>query len=966
MKLVTLALNPLEPETWTTHEVSDIRDFLMEQFEEWPSTARIYHKQVSSATDVTPACESDIKRLGELEGPFYVIVYPAEPITIIYAIVAVIVVAAVVMAAQAQVPNTALRNTQNQSPNNELSERSNKSRPNARIPDIFGTVRSTPDLIAVPYKIFINNEEVEYSYMCVGRGYYDIPALEIRDDTTLALDIAGTSVEIYSPFTSPNSGNEPQLRIGTAINTPVLNVVRSNSVNGQVMRAPNDQNLRGNSNIRFSAPNEIQLNPAAGLDFTDKFAAGDTLTVSGASEYDSYANETRNIVAFNAGYFRFEIPSSALPSLYSAGKECVLTGAQFSQYDSDGFYSASYDLSGIYEIASVALESQIITPEFGPSYTQYYCRVNLASPASINPKWSEANGTTSTSAGIRIPDGTEIYNLSGTYEVLSVSDTVVTLSNPSAVNPQWSSITVTSYISPILSTTGSKWIGPFVLEKSDLSQVFANFVALNGLYKDDGKNQQRFDVTCEIELTPINYDGSLRGAPETFQTTIEGSATYRSTRAVTLKAQPTFTGRCMVRARRVTPSDLAFEGSVVDEIKWRDVYSVSPVAKTHFGNVTTVQAVTYATSGALAIKERKLNMLATRKLPLRVSGSTFTSELYATNNAAEIISAVCLDAYIGNRQASEIDFDAIYNAVAEVEDYFGTSFATEFCYTFDSNNLSFEETVKSIADAVFCTAYRRGNIIKLSFEKETEDSTLLFNHRNKLPGSETRTVRFGNQDNFDGVSFKYIDPNDDAQVTYYIPEDLSAVNAKEVESLGVRNKLQAYMHAWRVWNKIRFQNVITEFTATQEADLLVTNDRILVADNTRSDTQDGEILSQQVLQLTLSQNVNMTKYEEYSLFVQLYDGTIDAIPVTPGTTARQVVLSRAPRLPLALDGDLYARATFMLVGNNEPRENAFLVSEKESQSNFTSVVRAINYDVKYYANDKDFINGLIDENGEYV
>lgn len=966
MKIVTLAINPLDPETWTNHEVGDIREFLMEEFEEWPSTARIYHKQVSSATDITPSSEAEVERLGELEGPFYVIVYPAEPVTIIYALVAILVVAVVVMAQQ-QPPTPTLRNTQSQSPNNELSERSNKPRPNARIPDIFGTVRSTPDLLAVPYKIFVNNEEVEYSYMCVGRGYYEVPELEVRDDTTRAVDIAGTSVEVYSPFTSPNSGDAPQLRIGNAINTPVLNVVRSNAVNGQVLRAPNDQFLRGENYIRFSAPNEIQLNGASGLDFTDKFAAGDSLTVGGAAEYDSYFSETRTIVAFSSGYFRFEISSSTLPAIYAAGKECVLTGAQFSQYDNDGFFYAQYDLSGIYQIASVALESQTITPEIGSPYTQYYCRVNLVSPISINPKWSEANGIISTSAGVRLPDGAELYNLSGTYEVLSVSDTVITLSNPSSVNADWSSVTLTNYISPTLSTTGAKWIGPFVLDKPDLSQVFSNFVALNGLYKDDGKNQQRFDVVCEVELTPINADGSARGAAETFQTTVEGSATYRSTRASTLKAVPSFAGRCLVRARRVTPSDLAFEGSVVDEVKWRDVYSVSPVSETHFGNVTTVQSVTYATAGALALKERKLNMLVTRQIPKRLNGSIFTTEeVYSTNDAAEIISAICLDKHIGNRQIAEIDFDSIYDAIAEVKDYFGSNKAAEFCYTFDSDNLSFEETVKSIADAVFCTAYRRGNIIKMSFEKETEDSTLLFNHRNKLPGSETRTVRFGNQEDFDGVSYQYIDPEDDAQVTFYIPEDRSAVNAKEVESLGVRNKLQAYFHAWRMWNKIRFQNVIAEFTATQEADLLVNNDRILVADNTRADTQDGEVISQNALELKLSQRMDFSKHREYTLFLQLYDGTLDAIPVISGSSADKVVLNRAPRLPLALDDDLYARTTFILVGNSEPRENAFLVSEKDSQSNFTSVVRAVNYDARYYTNDKDFSTGRINENGEYV
>lgn len=961
MKIVTLALNPLDPETWTNHEVADIREFLMQEFSEWPETARIYEKQVSSATDVTPSSEAEIERLGELEGPFFVVVYPADPITIIYAIVAIVVVAAVVMAAQ-QPPTPTLRNTQQQSPNNELSERSNKPRPNARIPDIFGTVRSTPDLIAVPYKIFENNEEVEYSYMCIGRGYYDIPYDEVRDDSTRVVDIAGTSVSIYAPFTSPNSGDLPQLQIGASISTPVLNAVRSNAVNGQVLRPPNDQNIRGNQNIRFATPNQVQNST---YDFTDKFGAGDSLTIQNAAVYTSYNTSTKTIVASNDGSFRFSIPSSALPPLYTADKECALAGALFNvTNDDDGFVTANYDLSGVYTIASVNLVTEGTGTVLNPHV--YFCRIVLSNPSSINPKWSDANGSASTSAAIRVADGALLYDLSGVYTILSVSDDTLVLSNPASINSDWGVITTTPYISPIIFTSGPKWVGPFVLDKPNLSQVFGNFVALNGLYKDDGRNQRRFDVVCEIELTPINNDASPRGASETFQVTIEGSATYRSTRAVTLKCYPTFTGRCTVRARRLTPSDLAFEGSVIDEIKLRDVYSVSPVVETDFGNVTTVQSVTYATAGALALKERKLNMLVTRQIPLRVSGSKFTEEVYATNDAAEIISAICFDKYIGNRQAAEIDFDSIYDSIAEVKTYFGSDKASEFCYTFDSDNLSFEETMKSIADAVFCTAYRRGNIIKTSFEKETEDSTLLFNHRNKLPGSETRTIRFGNQDDFDGVSYQYIDPEDDAQVTFYIPEDRSAVNPKEVESLGVRNKLQAYFHAWRMWNKIRFQNVIAEFKATQEADLLVNNDRILLADNTRPDTQDGEVISQNVLELKLSQKVDFSKYTEYMLFLQLCDGTLDAIPVTAGSSADKVVLNRAPRLPLALDDDLYARTTFILVGNSEPRENAFLVSEKDSQSNFTSVVRAVNYDARYYANDKDFSTGIVNENGEYV
>lgn len=107
----------------------------------------------------------------------------------------------------------------------------------ARIPDILNCSFDARPYRGSSYKIFENNEEVEYSYMCIGRGYYDVPSLEVRDDTTRAIDIAA-SVEIYAPFTSPNSGHAPQLRIGSAINTPVLNVVRSNAVNGPSFARP--------------------------------------------------------------------------------------------------------------------------------------------------------------------------------------------------------------------------------------------------------------------------------------------------------------------------------------------------------------------------------------------------------------------------------------------------------------------------------------------------------------------------------------------------------------------------------------------------------------------------------------------------------------------------------------------------------------------------------------------------------
>lgn len=856
MQTVIIGHNPLDPTTWVKHEVEDIRDLLMQEFEAWPDHARIYHGEVAEDRDVTPHNEAEIERLGELEGLFYVINYPGDLVTIIIAVVAVIAAAAVAFLFMPAMP--ALKNTQSQSPNNALADRGNQARPLGRIPDIFGTVRSTPDLLSVPYKVFKNHQEVEVAYMCIGKGDFAID--DIRDDTTPIEQIQGASVEVYGPGTSPNSGDAPIVAIGAAITDPLVNAKRYSSVNGQVLDPP-----------------------------------------SGATSYNVEC--------------KFVYPNK------------IVAQATTLSYDTEYGYA--------YEIET--------------DLTQYF----------------SAGGTLNVSAA-DFTEGATTVNLSGTgYPIFSVSPTEIVLSNPHTINSDWADLddltgNETGFMATNMTGSGTGWIGPFAMQVADLSMVLGNFVALQGLYKDDGKNQYPVNIQIEMELTPIDASGDAIGAPEVFTGTIFGQSNDRSTRALTMYCEPTFTGRCRVRARRITDKDTAFEGTVVDEVKWRDVYSIAPVTQTDFGNVTTVFAVTYATEGALAVKDRKLNMLVTRKLPERIAGTTFSTDLYPTNNAADILVAMSLDPYIGNRTIAELDVDNFYDTVAEIAEYFGTEETAEFCYTFDKDNLSFEESAQAVAGAIFSLAYRRGSVISLFFEKATEDSSLLFNHRNKLPGTETRTITFGRTNDYDGVEFQFVDPIDDAIVSYYIPEDRSAVNPKKIQSLGVRNFHQAYFAAWRAWQKIVYQNCTTEFEATQEADLLIVQERVLIADNTRADTQDGQIESQTGLTVTLSQPFEVEPGVDYTLFVQHYDKTIQAIAVTPGASKFEAVLATPPTSALSLDADNFAVATYQIVGNNEPRGSAFLITDKSPKSNFTVNLKAINYDARYYAKDKDLVDEIIE------
>lgn len=1008
LKRVLLGLDSLHPETWTTHDVEDVCAFLKEQFgDKFPDTGKIYDRVVTQATDVTPYDEITIQRLQELEGPLFIVVYPGW-VALPYIIGALLAVAGLLLVKPnvPQPPTATERNNQVQSPNNGLSDRTNTARINARIPDIYGTVRSTPDLLSAPYKIFQNNREVEYAYMCIGRGEYEIS--DVRDGDTLIANIPGSSAIVYGPYNSPNNydpnfpdDNAPQLTIGTLVRSPVLSVKRSNSVNGQVLRPPNTAAYVGTGNVRFRAPNLIELPPTAVDDFTKYFVDGDTIVISDGSMTSGSAvtqrivcrttsvdlvqehSPTSKTYSTSGGSLVFETNNSVETAL-SVTQALFVVGATIiistiKEASRSGL--AGY-LDGSYVISDVSLQGPNNSTEQSWNAPTLFV-VKLTSASSVNAHW----GSLDTSGGIKTAyeftldvtmPASASYNLDldGTYVAVAVTSNGITLDDPVSVNSDWSIVAthvVTPYLSPTLTATGDKWIGPFILEDVNLIEIYSNFFASNGLYTDDGTTQTGVSIDLQLEATPVDSSDEATGAAEVFQITLQGSSFLKESVAITLSAHPsTFQGRCAIRARRVTESDDSFTGTVVDEVVWRDAYSVAQVAASDFGNVTTVFSVTYATASALAVKERKLNMLVQRKLPqptVDVDGNIigFTNALTGTNNAAFIIFAVCRDRYIGNRQLAEIDIPNIMQALGPIGDvatYFGDGLPIEFCYTFDDNNISFEETVQAIANACFCVAYRRGNVIKLSFEQQTIDSTLLFNHRNKVPGSEHRTINFGFLDDNDGIEYIYVNPADDSVISIFLPQDYPATNSKKVQSVGVRNHLQAYFQAWRTWNKIQYQNTQVEFDATQEADLLITNDRILVADNTRTLTQDGEIIAwDSAFTLTLSQIPNLTVFGSYVIHLQHYDGTVGVYDITAGPEANQVVLGTAPALPPVTDNDSFAKTTYTISGEFEDLQTAFLVTEKTATNGLTATVNGINYSDNYYLNDLDFINGIITEQG---
>lgn len=895
MSRVTLADNIFEPDTWETYEgVENVVAFIYSKYAEFPHTGRIYHNHVAKICDVTPSCDADIDRLEKLEGNFFLMVYPEDPITIL--IIVAVVLAAVSIGMEFLLRPSTNNNQNTASPNNSISDRQNTDRPNERIPDIFGTVRSTFDALAPPYRIFDSNQEIEIGFYCIGRGTYEFhltnvdsaeveltnSVWDIKDDATPISEEAGASVEVWGPNTSPNSlllpagtaPYAPQLLIGEAIGTQVYTTNASSVVVGQILRPPNDQSVTGSNSIAANQLGTLVVNgdnaDGGTIDFTDYFAVGDivTLTYTGATD--------------------------------------------------PGAIQATVDLSGIYE--AIAVETDTLT---------------FANPQEVNSNWNA------------------LVNFSGGQS---------------------------NYQSPNVSSNGSKWVGPWILNFPSMSEVWFNFVAPYGLFKLSSSSGTQYEIDVEIQVGIQAIDGNnLPVGEEIFFTcTVYGSAILQTQRATTLKCVLPIAGSCQVRAVRMTDTDNTWVGTNQDQVQWRDLYAVLPAAVANYGNVTTVMTQTYATASALSVKSRKLNGLVTRMLPQRdpVTFIPNPNVLVASDNAADIICAMAEDPWIGNRSTSEINYASIYataGVTGTIAKYFGTPLSAQFGYTFDDANVSFEESLTDICQAICCQGFRRGNVLDIAFEQPTSVGTILFNHRNKIPGSETRTVQFGYNNDYDGIELDYIDPNApnypdiDTTVTLYYPADQSALSAKKIKLIGVRNNVQAALIGWRLYNKLLYQNTVTEFKTMKEAADCVLQDCILVVDNTRADVIDGEVTDQNGLILTLSQPVALVEGTAYTIYLQLSDGTIDAIGVTQGASPTEVILATAPTLPLNVDPTTWARTTYMIAlppNASEPYQTAqMLLTEKNPEDNQQYTLSAVNYDPRYYANDQDYANGIITLNG---
>ena len=834
-----------------TEKCGNILEAIKDHFEYWPKYARLYEDSVCVENDITPKSKADIDRIENSNGKtFYVVCYPQEVGTII----AVVSVAISIASAYFLSPDIDQTETSDitSSPNNRVLSPQNKARPNQRIPDIFGTVKSIPDLISAPtvgqvYKRYENGKRVSYVYYCIGKGFYDIKPNDIKVGNTSVSTIGAVDMEVYDPYTNPVNNGVPSLTINSPINKPLVFSSVSKAVNGQTLLPPNSNRYTGDKDLKFVWPNIIALKQPNSEHLNAIFEVGESINIS--------------------------TPVSAYEDPNNPG------GPYF-----------TLDFTGSYVVETVTSGT-----------------MTLVSPNSVNVSWDILQN---------------ILDSETKYGDIN-SDATLNSNNYSPV-------------------------GPVVIETKGSDEIELSFLAQSGLYTiDESNNQKALSVDIYTTIEPVDENGDSLGPTEAFTFTISGSSKFRDYIGVTETISLTDPeNRYKISCLRLTPFDTDFKGTIQDEIVWESLTAKKELpVTTDYGDVTTIYM--RSEQGRTEVSG-ELNCVVTRKIPVRLSGDDFTQTLHPTNRADEILSFVSKDPFIGGRDDDELDYSVIYDTVQQISDYFGDERLVEFNYTFDDLNTSFEETVATICGAVFSRAYRQGSLLKISFEREQLMSSLLFNHRNKLPGSEKRTTNFGNFNDHDGVEITYIDGETYTKETLKVPPGSPFTNTKQVNIVGVKGYEQAHRHAWRIWNKIVYQNTILNMTCTQEADLLLLDDKVLIADNTRPDTWDGEIEGVNGLELTLSQPLDLDSEENYVIFLQYSSGVVQSIPFSLTSDNRKILLNSAPTEVLSTNEDNYAKCTYEITREANERVSTFLVQEKTPNDNFTSDMVCVNYDWRFY------------------
>jgi hypothetical protein len=742
-------------------------------------------------------------------------------------------------------------NRTSESANNRIQKPTNDARLGQRVEYICGQLRSYPAKMANEYIVIENNEQVEYGYYCIGEGEYEIS--DVRDGNTPGDAMAGWTLNAYRPYQTPMNGATPYFTVGGSINEPIRTAFQSDESVRDEIDPPND--LSVDTAYALSANGTVGLVTATnlpdGYSLTDVYTIGDDLVM-----VDVFGT---GVIGSKTVYIEENPPGSGDPTVW---RPVVINQNEKTNISTDGGLTIEY------VVTDVGIDFVEVTIPY--------------SSGAIYDAWQRMQGRSI--SGV-IYEYTTLYD---TYFTDAINESYYMKEPGVEVYDSVDATEVTEDGKIVKLYAGT--LGPFAGQRG-ISTIQYNLLS-DGIYKDAGGNATS-DLTITGSITVRELDDA--GVPTGISISSPWSVSSNQSNRRKQTGDTFYVNHpydnYQVEFNRDTPRDFDFNGAVFDIVELTELYFIrNEPSGAEYGNKTTVQTRRKQSAFSVGTAQR-INMLAERQY--NDGSGRFKSRYFD-----DAVYFAAINERFGRR--SQVQADKLRSHLRDIRDelvaYFGSEEVAYFDFTFDSQDLTFEEFINQIAKSVFCEAYQVGSDIRFFPDILQQIDAMIFSHANKTIGKQSMKVSFTDlQDkNYDCVEIKWRNPQKmDAQQSIFIPSQ--GTNPKVIELVGIRNEKKAEMHAWREWYRIKYQRYSYECGVGIEATHLVPSRRIGIVNNISGTSMDGYVSAWDGgVRIRTSQEVNVMDHNDYVAVLSTPLGGTQSFNVTQGATLNELVLDVAP------------------------------------------------------------------------
>jgi len=835
---------------------------------------------------------------------------------LIYAIVtAVLVVALTPTPSPPPVPENPNFQKTNESPNNRLTGQTNLARPQGRIPDIYGRMRVYPDLGAKTVTEYISHVKFVTEYLIIGRGSYQIE--DLKSSETGIDDIKGTSHIIYSP---------------NQIIPRITDATRSNEVNGQLLKAPNETGVMTFSDDNLSFSNSFGFGVITNDDIIDTslgdfsaLAQGDQFTITNSASNDgtyTFESFTETLVSGDSGEENYYYTIKVLEAFTIESVGATLVDfLELSGSNTIGAFVVSGKTSEIWldfianrglvdrrngSNVAVTLEFDIILDELDDAGL-------IISTQTITKTFTDNNIDQRFYTVKVVPPV-----LDARYQVSCQRQTETVDDSAYYDDLKWSGLTGIGFI-------------------DNFAQGNVTSVLLTTQATDQATQSQERKFNAVVTRKLRTYDTNTSSIVESIDNFPLVDAIANETNR-TFLINVSFTD---VRAKFLTLTS-------------GDVFTiVNSQSNIHDGTYTLDVVISQASEIIVTVNE------PVSELTISTMDFIFPTTDAPTVKMADALLHHLTDPLIGNKQVGDLDLDDLYTIqdnldnVVNYDDYLG-----RFSYSFSAEKSSVKDELITIANSCRCYITKMGNRIGFTRDETLPNRTTLFNGRNKKPNSEKKTYRLQKPTDPDGIQLQWVYEDTGESFTVHFPEDESALNPKKIEGAGIRNFKQAWNRAKIEYNKLRLQRSNAQVTVTKDGLNLSIGDRIANADGTDVKTQSGEVKDLAGLEVVTYDAVDFKGNADAVVILRNENAsTTEEITVTPRNDGfNGFIMSNAPvgftiRVRGDLDYQIGTLYTFALT--NEQKIKDYVIQKITPKDQHYVTIDLLNYTDSIYLPDTE-------------